>query len=549
MMPTNVKRGLTRLMLLASACCVVGIGAGCEGDGSDGAAPRIEFQPTLECIRFAGGFPSGFALLPGAENEAAVVQFAPTVVLGLELDTEPPTLLADSAIPEFPELPCNRCGGLVRVDSDADGEPDACRSDELGFTCLSPAAGSLHGIDRTLVALSTSSYEQVLFVDPRDGRPRIIEIDTPPLSGLFDPADWPFWPAVGSVVERSGLSTRVCVYGDDLEDSLGDPIGSNQFCDDTRNGFVTRFTAGSAIVGDHLFVTMSNLLRSSRTQFAPGTVLVFEFDKDVEPPRARPDPENPVILTSGFNPTSVTAYTTPSGRQLALVGVSGAIALGTGSDLVRTDSAIDVIDVLERELIATIPLGPAGLGFAGLSIDSTRRIALIGAATQRSLFGIDLAALDDPTLGMGLEPLPVVLDGGSPGFPDARLYDADAPLQLPKRPDGPSNAQCTTQTSVALSALSDFGVTSDFCDGTLAVLKTSTPTLRTTPLDPADVVSFDRLETVAAPLVDDSTGQLRAIDRVTIRPGVPGLDFAGPDVYFTAGLPEGAVCGVRIENP
>jgi hypothetical protein len=534
-----------RILLIVS----LAFAAGCEGDGSDGAAPRIDFQPTPDCIRFAGGFPSGFSLLPGAGNEAAVVQFIPTVVLGLNLDFEPPVLLADSAIPEFPEIVCDRCGGLLRVDSDSDGEPDTCRSDELGFSCLSPIAGSLYGVDDSLVALSTSSYEQILFIDPRDGGLRPIDIELPAVSASFDPADWPFWPAVGSSVERSGLSTRVCVYADDLMDSLGDPIGPNDFCDDTRNGFVTRFTAGSALAGDRLFVATSNLLRSSRTQFAPGTVLIFEFDTNFDPPRARPDPMASVLITTGFNPTSITPYTTPSGRELVLVGVSGAIALGSGSDLVRTDSAIDVIDATSLELIATIPLGFAGLGFGGVSIDPTHRVGLIGAATRRALFGIDLAALDDPTLGFGPEPLPIVLDGSTPGFRDARLYDADSPLLLPKRANGPPDSQCTTQTSVAMSSNSSFGATSDFCDGTVTVLTIAPPPLRTTPLDTAAVVTIDRLEAVAAPLVDDATGRIRAIGGVVVRPGTPGVDFAGPDVYFTAGLPEGAVCGVRIQAP
>ena len=235
---------------------------------------------------------------------------------------------------------------------------------------------------------------------------------------------------------------------DGLSDSLGDPIGLNQFCDDTRNGFVTRFTAGGALIDDRLFVATSNLLRSSRAQFAPGTVLIFEFDTSFDPPRARPDSATSLILTTGFNPTTVTPYTTPSGRDLALVGVSGAIALGTGPDLIRTDSAIDVIDVATRELIATIPLGRAGLGFTGLAIDPTGRIALIGAATDRALFGIDLAALDDPSIGFGSEPLPILLDGSTPGFRDARLYDADSPFLLPKRANGPPDSQCTTQISV-----------------------------------------------------------------------------------------------------
>ena len=542
-----MKRTKLRSVILIMAS--LGLGAGCEGDGSDGAAPRIDFKPTPDCIRFAGGFPPGFTLLPGADNEAAVVQFVPTVVLGLNLDTEPPRLLADQAIPTFPELRCNRCGGLLRVDSDSDGEPDACRSDELGFSCLSPAAGSVFGIDNTLVVLSTSSYEQLLFVDPQDGGLRPVELETPPFSALFDPADWPFWPAVGGIVERSGLSTRVCVYGDGLRDSLGDPIGSNQFCDDARNGFVTRFTAGATLIGGRLFVTASNLLRSSRAQYAPGAVLIFEFDMGFDPPRARPDAGTSVLLTTGFNPTTATPYTTPSGRDLVLVGVSGAIALGTGPDLIRTDSAVDVIDVSTRELIATIPLGRAGLGFTGLAVDPTGRIALIGAATRRALFGIDLAALDDPSLGFGSEPLPIVLDGSTPGFRDARLYDADSPFLLPKRANGPPDSQCTTQISVALASDSNFGATSDFCDGTVAVLSLKLPPLRTPALDPTTVIEIDRLQAVAAPLVDDATGRIRAIDRVVIRRGIPGMDFTGPDVYFTAGLPEGAVCGVRIQAP
>jgi len=525
------------------------ISTGCEGDGSDGSAPRIDFPPTPECIRFAGGFPSGFDLLPGAANEAAVVQFTPAVVLGLDLDFQPPILLTDSAIPGFPERSCSRCGGLSLPDSDSDGEADACRSDELGFFCFSPIAGDLHAIDRDLVALSTSSHEGIVLIDPQDGSLRSVDIETPAASADFDPDDWPFWPTPGASFERTGFSTRTCVYGDGLMDSLGDPIGVNVFCDGIRNGFVTGFTAGSAFIGDRLFVATSNLLRSGRAQYAPGTVLVFEFDRSFDPPFVRPDPTASIVMTTGFNPTSVTAYTTPSGRDLALVGLTGMILLGTGPDRVQTESSIDVIDAQSRVLIATIPLGRAGLGFDGLAIDSTGRVALIGASTGRALFGIDLAALDDPMLGLGPEPLPIVLDGSDPTYADARLYDADAPFALPKRSNGPPDSQCATQTSVALSSDTNSGAASDFCDGTLSVLSIQTPLLRTTPLDPATAVVVDRLQVVAAALVNDAIGETRAIDGVRIRPGRPGIDFTGPDVYFTAGLPEGGVCGAFVETP
>jgi hypothetical protein len=520
---------------------------GCEGDGSDGQSPRIQRQNTPECIRFAGGFPPGFAALPGTGREAAVVQFIPTAILGLDLDSEPPGLLAGSSVPNFPVLACGRCGGIDGVDSDSDGIADICRSDELGYSCLAPVAGSLESIESDLVALSASNYEEIVLFDPRDGTTRSIELDTPRGSAGFDPADWPFWPTAGTLPVRSGFSTRACVYTQ-RPDSLGAPLGPNTFCDPGREGFVTRFTAGSALVGDHFFVASANLLRSSQARYAPGTILAFEIDRSFAPPRVRPDPDHSVILTSGFNPTSVDPYTTPSGRRLLLAAVSGAIAIGTGPDLVRTDSAIDVIDVDSGTLIATVPLGKAGLGGSGISIDPSRRVALISAFTSRDLFGIDLAALDDPQLGLGPETLPVVLDGTTPGFPDARLYDADGPFMLPKRADGPSVAQCATITSVAISQAEPYAVATDFCDGTITVLDIAVPSQRDTPLDPVNLLSISRVENVVSPIIDTATGLTRAIDRVLIRAGRAGVDYSGPDVYFTAGLPEGAVCGVRINS-
>jgi hypothetical protein len=535
----SVLKRLVAMSLLAV------VNWGCPGNGSDGQSPQIRFMNSPECIRFAGGFPPGFTALPGSGRVAAVVLFFPTAVLGLDLDREPPGLLANSAIPNFPGVVCDRCGGIVGVDSDSDGVADICRSDEVGFTCLSPVAGSLAAIDADLVALSTSNYEQAVFIDPRDGTTRRVERDTAAASASFDPADWPVWPAPGVRPVRSAISTRACVYTQ-KPDSLGVALGPNQFCDANREGFVTRFTSGTTVVGDTLFAATSNLLRSSQARYAPGTVLAFDLDTSANPPIVRPQADRAILFTSGFNPTSLAPYTTPSGRQLVLVGVSGAVAIGTGPDLVRTDSAIDVIDGDSRRVKATHPHGPAGLGATGIAIDPAKRVALIGAFTSRELFGVDLAALDDPRLGLGPETLPIVLDGTTPGFRDARIFDATDPFVLPKRPDGPADSRCSTITSVAISQVESYAVATDFCDGTISVLDIDVPPSRSTPIDSTTLLSVMRVEDVASPIVDTATGFTRAIDRVLIRRGRPGIDFTGPDVYFTAGLPEGAVCGVRI---
>jgi len=533
-------RDAALLLLLALAA------SGCPGDGSDGRAAIVQYRSTPECLVIAGGFPSGFRSLPGTMGEAAVMQFAPAAVIGLDLNPEPPRRLATGPVAGFPDLSSPRCGGL-RVDSDSDGRPDADRSDELGFRCQTPAPGSLRPLGPDRVALSTSGYEQILLVDPRTGELRLMRLAPPPPGSGFAPNDWPFWPASGIEPFQSGFSTRACVYGDGLLDSLDQPLGPNTRCDDSRSGFSTSFTADSLESDGKLFVVTSNLIRSSTAQFAPGTVLVFDLDLEAEPPRVAPRQDAAILLTSGYNPTSLSGYTTPNGRELVLVGVSGALALGTGPDRVLTQSAIDVIDAERLELIATIPLGRAGLGFGGLAIDPTGRIGLIGAAAERALFGIDLAALDAPGLGLGPETLPIVLDGMTPGYPDARLFTAEAPYVLPKRSDGPLDSDCSTQTSVAIKDDGRFAVTSDFCDGTIARFDLSLPASRMAPLDPGGFLSLNRIIVAAAPILPTATGEIRAIDRVTIRSGTPVVDFSGPDVHFTAGLPEGAVCGIRVD--
>lgn len=519
--------------------------SGCPGDASDGAAPLLRFRSTPECLIFPGGFPPGLIGLDAAGSEAAVVQFIPTAVLGVDLDSEPPALLATNPIPAFAELPSPRCGGM-QVDSDLDGHPDPDRSDALGFRCLPPAAGGLRRFAEETVALVTSGYEQVLLLDPQSGEQRLARLDTPPAAADFDPADWPFWPAPGSMPFQAGFSTRACVYADGVVDSLGNPIGANARCDPNRDGFATTFTADALRIGNRLFVATSNLLTSSTARYAPGTVLVFDLDPTTTPLTVAPSTTRAVIMTTGFNPTSLTSYTTPAGRELVLIGVTGALAIGTGPGLVRTESSIDVLDATTLELVATIPLGLAGLGFNGLSIDPSRRVALAGAAVARALYAIDLAVLDDPNLGLGPGPLPVRLDGSAPGFRDARVLDASDPYLLPRRATGPPDSVCSTRSSVAIQADAFRAVASDFCDGTISLLELAVPSARSTPIDATGLLTLARVSEVAAPLDSASIGQIRAIDRVLIRPGTPGLDYTGPDVHFTAGLPEGALCGVRI---
>ena len=546
---TAVRRRRGRIGVFGLFGLLLAALAGCEGDGSDGASPRVQRFSDV-CLPVGGSFPPGLVMLPGTSDEAAVVQPGPGNVLGLQLRNDPPSILTSGAVPSLPRVPesCSeRCGPNPATDSDGDGVTDRCNSFLRGFTCQSSVPGSLLAVRRDLVFLSNSSYEQILAFDPQTSRLSPLEIETPAASATFDPEDWPFWPLPGAPVLRTGLSTRACVYTDQ-PDSLGDPVGISPFCDPGRNGFATSFTAGSAVAAGRLFVATSNLRSPGRTpRYQPGTLLVFDFDDSVNPPRIQPSPDRAALFTTGFNPTAVRAYTTPTGRELVLVAVSGAISLDRLAEPSLTDAFVDVFDANTTERVATIPLGRAGLGPASIEIDASGRIALLGAFTRRFVYAVDLAPLDDPRLGTPGAPPSVRLNGSEPGFPDARVYTADAPFELRRRADGPSILECDgPSTSVAISASEGNAVAVEFCDGTLTVMDIALPADRTLPLDPAQVLSINRVENAAAPLVASSAGENRAPYRVQFRNGRPGIDFDGPDVYFVIGQTEGAVCSLRV---
>jgi hypothetical protein len=320
--------------------------------------------------------------------------------------------------------------------------------------------------------------------------------------------------------------------------------------------FPTTFTSGAAIAAGHLFVSMSNLGDNTvpaNAQYLPGALLVYDFDASSGMPVVVPNATTPVLTTTGFNPTHVTAYRTPSGRDLVLVTVSGAIGrrlddpatsvLESGG-IALTDASIDVVDANTLQLLATVPLGRVGLSFDRLAIDPSGRVALTGTALQRALYGIDLAPLDALPAA---PPSPLVLDGS--GGPDARLFYAGFPFTIPARPDGAPAGACdgyvvSADWNVAGSRV----YATEFCDGTLASVSADlagSPTL-------AELRSarfhFQSLDAVFAPVSASSVGKARAPGSLRVRDGIPGLSYSGPDVFVLVGNPEGLLCGIRVES-
>ena len=503
----------------------------CEGSGRSGDGLVVEDELlSSNCTPVAGDFPSGFTLNPGNVNRATLVQFNPPAIVAFRVDSDRPVEIAKQTIDP---------------DSDMDGVADDVRSTQEGFFPLSPVMGVIDAVDSNLGLVTASNYEEILFVDLSTGVQVSVLVENPSATGDFDPNDYPFLPPPGEAHLRSAVSTRTCVFPPDPFDSRDDPIPAESRCDPDAPGYFTNLTSGTAIAAGHLFVTTSNLRSTGLASFYPGTVLVYDWDETDRDVPVRPNVDTRMIFTTGFNPTDASRFITPSGRVLVLVTITGAIGGGSGSSNLFTEAAVDVIDAKRLRVVASIPLGLAGPSFDDLAIDPSGRIALLGASSNLQLYAVDLAPLDDPRLYEGDGP-PVLLDGLTPGFPDARIFTADAPLVLPDRSDGPSPAQCEGFTHVAINAAGTEAFATDHCDGTLTRISLKLSDSPPVPV-PADHFQAFAQSNLTAPLTAASIGLPRAPGILRVRAGAPGIDYTGPDVLLTTGLPDAALCGVRME--
>ena len=528
----SVDRVGYRLTLL---CLMTIMGLGCEGSGSQ--RPGVILQEPIDprCAPIGGPFPAGFALLPDEPDRAVALRFSPAALLRFDISTGPPLPDNREAAPIFP------------LDSDGDGRDDTEAYRDAGLCpsnqpeCVTPPiVGSVSAPYPQTALVTTSGYDQVLFYRTADSQLRTFELIAPSEGTPDADLSRPLYPPIGTRAQRSGLSTSVCVYPEVPTDSNGQSIPPSPLCDPDRPSFVTGYTEDVGVSGETLFVALSNYQGGST--YFPGTVLIHRVEQDPQgiPIRITPDADRPVLFTTGFNPTSLTPHRTRSGRALMLVKWTGALE---GPEIL-TDSGIDVIDVASRRLVATFPLGRAGANFEKLEIDPAGLIAISGAESSRQFYAVELAVLDNPDL-YRIREEPVVLDGRTPGFPDARLFDADRPFEIPARPNGPPDALCATRTAVTLNDEGNRMYATDWCDGSLSVIDIDWRLPLEQPLSPARFTVLNRLDWFA-PGFPSNFGLATAPSQPEIRPGRPGLDFEGPELLFLINQPEGQLCAAYL---
>ena len=475
------------------------------------------------CASLGGPFPPGLDWIDEAAGTALVANFEPGYVVPVDFGVQPPRRIDAGALVDLRvAIGAAACNGV--------------RSPQLDGVVV---------VSSELALVTTSSCEGVAFVEPLTRSLRDAEVSTP---ADTPPGTFLYLPAPGASATRAAVSTRMCVsLPPGARDSRGAAIPSG--CRAGEPSYYTNFTSGAAVAAGRLFVSTSNLGAGAGTfdpQFLPGTVLVFDLSQD--PLAVSPHPTTPALVTSAFNPTHVTSYRTPSGRELLLVGATGALGLVVddpftpyreAGGLALTRAAIDVIDPEQLRLVATIPLGLAALSFERLGIDPTGRVALIGSAVARQVFGVDLAPLD------ALAPdAPFVRLDGQDG-PAAAIFDAEHPLVLPHLANGAPPETCPgLVVGVEFGGDGRTAYATDFCDGTITPIAVSLPASTGAPLA-RNRFRVGEAAPLVAPVGPASLGRAQAPGALRVRSATDGSDR----IAALVGSPEGLACTVAAPVP
>jgi len=243
------------------------------------------------------------------------------------------------------------------------------------------------------------------------------------------------------------------------------------------------YAADMAVVDNHLFVTMSNLcFDGSGSVYTQGLVMIYDIHNNA--PFFTPA-STPYLIVAGFN---VTALTLVDDRLV--VTASGDTNLSGSVSTPESDSFLTRIDPNGLTLAGILNLGKVAANFQSLALTSDHSRGFVGSSSFSEVYAIDL---DHFSVLRGINDPITVFDG----------------------------ADFISDQSVA------------FGDHVLFVSSFNNSALRAIDLDDQDL---GVLPTVLNFGFEGNPGTTGA-GPMALRPGMPGDDFQGPDLWVLTSNP------------
>jgi len=248
--------------------------------------------------------------------------------------------------------------------------------------------------------------------------------------------------------------------------------------------YTPNYAAAMAVAGSRLFVTMSDLcFDASGSVYTQGLVQVYDLHSS---PPILTKAATPFFITAGYNATGLTVV----GNHL-LVTASGDTNLSGGISTPESDSYLTEIDPVTLQEENVLNLGKVALNFQPLAVTQDQSRGFIGSSTYSEVYEIDLDHFQ--ALRGTNNPIPIY-NSSSDFLSDQKIAEGDQVLFV---------------SSFNNSAIR--GV--DLQDANLGVL----PKI----LDFA--FTGNPGTTGAGP--------------TALRPGIPGKDFQGPDLWVLTSNP------------
>jgi hypothetical protein len=303
--------------------------------------------------------------------------------------------------------------------------------------------------------------------------------------------------------------------------------------------FKTNFTSSALRVGDRLVVSTSNFHQAGANPVLnPGTVLLFDLDDSVSPPRVTPAVPF-FAITSDPNPVALTALD----ARRVLVTNAG-LHDASFPPQVMGSGSIDVLDVPSGKLVGSIPLPGANPGGRSLAIDSTGSVALVGSQTHRRLYALDLRGLQamplvevDPGLQRpSCNSTPAPSAGGVPCLRSRVIRGAANPIALPPPPLTTSAYSLVPE--VRFSESGSFALATSFNDGGLGLVAFDARNL--TRPHPLLASRFGEAQTLEATEAAGGIGAECCPGPMVLRDPPQGT-LAGSQVLFATGSPNGVL--------
>jgi hypothetical protein len=329
---------------------------------------------------------------------------------------------------------------------------------------------------------------------------------------LFDPVDG--FPLLDSYTYRGSQFQLPYV----AEDSEGNPVDSVR----------PTFTSGVALVHGKVYISNSNFIRTGGNPInAPGTVKIVGLDESVDPPEFFDLPSSDVLVTTSFNPTEVT----PLDERILLVTNTGVLAIRDENGVPLTEGSVDVVDTEQDCIVATYPLGLGAPSFAKIAIAEQEvqggRTVLrgyLGSAGFNHVYELDLTGLD-----AYLDTCPT--PENVPRLEDKVLAGPDDPIRATRDPVNTPNLVAQAVVNHNATRCYATGLNS----GTLAILALETATDGQGAPLPSGKSPLSMIQ-ATDPLPTQNEAEPGP---VAVRPGMPGVDFQGPDVFVVTGTPIG----------